>query len=152
MVPVEQSGGWRRFLVALLYAFLSPGEPHPLSTTSTLLAGGRNYLHGCNPHPAAIRGGIARRDWFVYPAALAALVAPLGGLPALIEPETKKERRAGALRSYPTLYRASTVLRLSPVNFRRSSWSMQATAKSGTSCGFVQRPGGRMLAASTKPG
>lgn len=68
--------------LALLYEFLVAGGTHPrLFDFHTFWAAGRDYLHGRNPYPAAIRGSIGRGDWFVYPAPIAALFAPLGALP-----------------------------------------------------------------------
>lgn len=66
----------------LLYAFLvSNGTQPRFYDFHTFWVAGRDYLHGRDPYPAAIRGSIGRGDWFVYPAPVAALVAPLGALP-----------------------------------------------------------------------
>jgi hypothetical protein len=93
MVLVEDRG-WRRavataafallaaVVLALLYAFLVSGGTQPrLFDFHTFWLAGRDYLHGRDPYPAAIHGNIGRGDWFVYPAPVAALVAPLGALP-----------------------------------------------------------------------
>jgi hypothetical protein len=68
--------------LALLYAFLVAGGTHPrLYDFHTFWLAARDYLHGRNPYPAAIRGPVSRGDWFVYPAPVAALFAPLAALP-----------------------------------------------------------------------
>jgi alpha-1,2-mannosyltransferase len=94
MVAVDQRGAWRgeaativfgllaAVVVVLLYTFLVSGGTHPrLYDFHTFWVAGRDYLHGRNPYPAAIKGSIVRGDWFVYPAPVAALFAPLGALP-----------------------------------------------------------------------
>lgn len=68
--------------LALLYAFLIAGGTHPrLYDFHTFWLAARDYLHGRNPYPATIRGPVSTGDWFVYPAPVAALFAPLGVLP-----------------------------------------------------------------------
>jgi len=56
------------------------GAPH-LFDFHTFWVAGRDYAHGRDPYPAKIAGPISRADWFVYPAPVAALIAPLGLLP-----------------------------------------------------------------------
>ena len=68
--------------LALLYAFLVAGGTHPrLYDFHTFWLAARDYLHGRNPYPASIRGPVGTGDWFVYPAPVAALFAPLAALP-----------------------------------------------------------------------
>jgi Glycosyltransferase family 87 len=93
MVRAEHPERWREvatlgfallaaFVVALLYAFLISGGTEPrLYDFHTFWLAGRDYLHGRDPYPAAVRGSIVRGDWFVYPAPVAALFSPLGALP-----------------------------------------------------------------------
>lgn len=57
-----------------------PGAPH-LFDFHTFWVAGRDYVHGRDPYPASTRGPITRADWFVYPAPVAALMAPFGLLP-----------------------------------------------------------------------
>ena len=93
-MPGRNAHEWRDFagtaafallagaVLLLLYLFLVTGGTHPrLYDFHTFWLAGRDYLHGRDPYPAAIRGNIARGDWFVYPAPVAALFAPLGALP-----------------------------------------------------------------------
>ena len=47
----------------------------------TFWLAGRDYAHSRDPYPARIAGPITRADWFVYPAPVAALIAPLSLLP-----------------------------------------------------------------------
>jgi Glycosyltransferase family 87 len=94
VVAAEHPGGWWRevatvvfallaaVVLVLLYAFLVSGGTHPrLFDFHTFWLAGRDYLHGRDPYPGAIRGSIIRGDWFVYPAPVAALFAPFGALP-----------------------------------------------------------------------
>lgn len=70
------------FVVALLYVFLISGGTNPrLYDFHTFWLAGRDYLHGRDPYPVEIHGSIVRGDWFVYPAPVAALFAPIGALP-----------------------------------------------------------------------
>jgi hypothetical protein len=57
-----------------------PGTPH-LFDFHTFWEAGRAYLHGRDPYPLHVAGPIGRADWFVYPAPVAALFAPLALLP-----------------------------------------------------------------------
>jgi hypothetical protein len=55
----------------------APGAPH-LFDFHTFWVAGRDYAHARDPYPDTIAGPITRADWFVYPAPVAALMAPLG--------------------------------------------------------------------------
>jgi alpha-1,2-mannosyltransferase len=69
-------------VLVLAYGFLVAGGTHPrLYDFHTFWLAGRDYLHGRDPYPRAISGNITHGDWFVYPAPVAALFAPLGALP-----------------------------------------------------------------------
>ena len=56
------------------------GVPH-LFDFHTFWRAGREYAHGRDPYPARIAGPVGRAEWFVYPAPIAAAMAPLGLLP-----------------------------------------------------------------------
>lgn len=56
------------------------GGPHLFDFHTFWVAGG-DYAHGRDPYPAKISGPIGHADWFVYPAPVAALMAPIGLVP-----------------------------------------------------------------------
>lgn len=67
-------------VVAFLAGPVQDGVPR-LFDFHTFWVAGRAYAHGVDPYPVRIEGSVSRADWFVYPAPIAALFAPLGLLP-----------------------------------------------------------------------